>query len=125
MSAEMAVTGFRVTRLAYALRAQPPGRVVRVKPHGSPWLSLWRRNNLRVEEGHSYRYRHVLNGKRWENTQHADGYVPNPYGSDDSVIVVEGPACTKHRGAMALTVSADPVLIALAVACARPGRGRV
>jgi hypothetical protein len=89
MSAEMAATGFRVTRLTYALRAQSPGGVVRVKPHASPWLSARRRDSLRVEEGHSYRYRYVLDGKRWENTQHADGYVPNPCGSDDSVIVVE------------------------------------
>ncbi|HXY43763.1 MAG TPA: isoamylase early set domain-containing protein [Acidimicrobiales bacterium] len=42
-----------------------------------------------LEPGHSYRYRYLLDGQRWENAWQADGYVPNPYGSDDSVVVVE------------------------------------
>jgi diguanylate cyclase (GGDEF)-like protein len=35
-----------------------------------------------------YRYRYLLDGTRWENAWDADDYVPNPYGGDDSVIVV-------------------------------------
>jgi len=42
-----------------------------------------------LEPGRSYRYRYLLDGQRWENAWQADGYVPNPYGGDDSVIVVE------------------------------------
>jgi len=41
-----------------------------------------------LEPGRSYRYRYLLDGERWENGQ-ADRYEPNPYGSVDSVIVVE------------------------------------
>jgi 1,4-alpha-glucan branching enzyme len=40
-----------------------------------------------LEPGRSYRYRYLLDGEHWENAWQADGYVPNPYGSEDSVIV--------------------------------------
>jgi Carbohydrate-binding module 48 (Isoamylase N-terminal domain) len=39
--------------------------------------------------GRSYRYRYLLDGERWENAWQADRYVPNSYGSTDSVVVVE------------------------------------
>ena len=42
-----------------------------------------------LEPGRSYRYRYLLDGQRWENDEQADGYVPNPLGSVDSVVVVE------------------------------------
>ena len=42
-----------------------------------------------LEPGRSYRYRYLIDGERWENASQADAYVPNPYGSEDSVIVVE------------------------------------
>ncbi len=38
--------------------------------------------------GRHYRYRYFLDGKRWENDYAADEYMPNPYGSDDSIIKV-------------------------------------
>ena len=41
-----------------------------------------------LEPGRAYRYRYLLDGDRWENGWQADGYVPNPYGGDDSVVVV-------------------------------------
>jgi hypothetical protein len=46
------------------------------------------RATVALEPGHSYRYRYLLDGERWENGWQADGYVPNSYGSDDSVVVV-------------------------------------
>jgi len=42
-----------------------------------------------LQPGRSYRYRYLLDGERWENAWHADRYVPNSYGSTDSVVVVE------------------------------------
>jgi len=48
------------------------------------WLTT-----VALEPGRSYRYRYLLDGQRWENAWQADAYVPNPYGSDDSVVVVE------------------------------------
>jgi len=56
-----------------------------------------------LEPGRTYRYRYFLDGQRWENAWHADGYVPNPYGGDDSVIVVERPT----RAGQAVTASAS------------------
>jgi 1,4-alpha-glucan branching enzyme len=41
-----------------------------------------------LEPGRSYRYRYLIDGEHWENAWQADGYLPNPYGSEDSVIVV-------------------------------------
>lgn len=35
-----------------------------------------------------YRFRYFIDGNRWENDWYADKYVPNPYGCDDSVVVV-------------------------------------
>lgn len=35
-----------------------------------------------------YRFRYLIDADRWENDWYADKYVPNCYGSDDSVVVV-------------------------------------
>lgn len=42
-----------------------------------------------LEPGRAYRYRYLLDGERWENAWQADRYVPNSYGTADSVVVVE------------------------------------
>jgi 1,4-alpha-glucan branching enzyme len=44
--------------------------------------------NLTVElpAGRAYRFRYFLDGERWENDWAADDYVPNEFGSHDSVI---------------------------------------
>jgi 1,4-alpha-glucan branching enzyme len=49
---------------------------------GSFACMLW------LEAGRQYRFRYWLNGERWENDWAADAYLPNEYGSDDSVIAV-------------------------------------
>ncbi len=36
----------------------------------------------------TYRFRYLLDGERWENDWAADAYVPNEYGSDDSLVKV-------------------------------------
>jgi hypothetical protein len=41
--------------------------------------------------GSSYRFRYLLDGERWENAWDADRYEPNPYGSDNSVVMVDWP----------------------------------
>ena len=35
-----------------------------------------------------YSFRYLIDSSRWENDWFADKYVPNPYGCDDSVVVV-------------------------------------
>ena len=36
--------------------------------------------------GRHYRFRYYVDGERWENDFAADDYMPNPFGSDDSVV---------------------------------------
>jgi 1,4-alpha-glucan branching enzyme len=42
-----------------------------------------------LDRGRSYRYRYLIDGERWENAWQADAYVPNPFGGEDSIIVVD------------------------------------
>ncbi len=41
---------------------------------------------LTLETGRDYRFRYLLDGERWENDWEADAYVPNEFGSEDSVV---------------------------------------
>ncbi|MBI5143151.1 MAG: isoamylase early set domain-containing protein [Nitrospirae bacterium] len=41
-----------------------------------------------LESGKEYHYRFLIDGQRWENDWFADRYEPNPYGGDNSVVVV-------------------------------------
>jgi 1,4-alpha-glucan branching enzyme len=39
-----------------------------------------------LDTGHDYRFRYLLDSERWENDWKADAYLPNEYGSEDSVV---------------------------------------
>ncbi|ACL24567.1 isoamylase early set domain-containing protein [Chloroflexus aggregans] len=41
---------------------------------------------LDLEAGRTYQYRYLVNDNEWHNDWNADGYVPNPYGGDNSVV---------------------------------------
>jgi len=41
-----------------------------------------------LSSSRSYRFRYLLDGKRWENDWEADAYVPNEYGNYNSVVEV-------------------------------------
>ncbi len=41
---------------------------------------------LNLPVGHDYRFRYLLDGTRWENDQEADRYVPNEFGTENSVV---------------------------------------
>ncbi|MDA8240621.1 MAG: isoamylase early set domain-containing protein [Nitrospiraceae bacterium] len=43
---------------------------------------------LELASGKEYRFRYLIDGKRWENDWHADKYVKSPFGVDDSVVAV-------------------------------------
>ena len=60
---------------------------------------------IELESGHSYRFRYLLDGQRWENDWHADTYVPNEYGGDDSVIDL---IAIDHDRANAIVLDAKP-----------------
>ena len=38
--------------------------------------------------GHTYAYRYILDGNVWVNDTEADGYAPNDYGENNSLISV-------------------------------------
>lgn len=41
---------------------------------------------LSLATGRQYHYRYLLDGRRWENDWEADGYIPNPFGSENSLL---------------------------------------
>jgi 1,4-alpha-glucan branching enzyme len=41
-----------------------------------------------LKPGDEYRFRYLVDGERWENDWEADKYVPNEFGTEDSVVVV-------------------------------------
>jgi len=47
---------------------------------------------LKLETGHDYEFRFLVDGERWENAWDADGYVPSPYeGVDNGVVKIPVP----------------------------------
>jgi 1,4-alpha-glucan branching enzyme len=47
--------------------------------------------SLPLARGRTYRYKFLVDGTRWENDWHADAYVSNEYGGDDSVVDLTRP----------------------------------
>jgi hypothetical protein len=41
-----------------------------------------------LRPNHEYQFRYLLDGLQWENDWQADKYLPNRYGSENSVVVV-------------------------------------
>ncbi len=41
---------------------------------------------ISLEAGKTYRFKYLLDGQRWENDWAADGYLPNRYGTEDSLV---------------------------------------
>ena len=43
---------------------------------------------LRLKPNNEYRFKYLIDGEKWENDDAADLYVPNEFGSEDSVIKI-------------------------------------
>jgi 1,4-alpha-glucan branching enzyme len=52
------------------------------KRDGTFWLSK------RLRKGRSYRFKYLIDGQFWENELEADGQVPNPFGTTDSLLII-------------------------------------
>ena len=65
------------------------GPIPLIRDTDGPWQVT-----VPLTPGSSYRYRYLLDGERWENAWDADRYEPNPYGSDNSVVMVDWPELT-------------------------------
>jgi 1,4-alpha-glucan branching enzyme len=58
--------------------------------HATPMKKLKSGNfttTLELEKGREYQFRYLINEVEWYNDWHADNYVPNPFGGDNSVVV--------------------------------------
>ncbi|OAQ20112.1 isoamylase early set domain-containing protein [Thermosulfurimonas dismutans] len=53
---------------------------MRRRKDGTFWLTK------QFEAGKSYRFRYLVDGHQWFNDFEADGYCPNPYGSEDCIV---------------------------------------
>ncbi len=42
---------------------------------------------IKLDAGHEYQYRFLVNGSDWHNDWDADRYAPNPHGEENSVVV--------------------------------------
>jgi len=43
---------------------------------------------ISLKPGSEYRFRYWIDGEHWENDWAADKYLPNEFGTDDSVVVI-------------------------------------
>ncbi len=41
---------------------------------------------VKLEAGHEYQYRYLINGNEWHNDQAADKFAVHPYGGENSVV---------------------------------------
>jgi hypothetical protein len=56
----------------------------------------------------TYQFRYFANGENWANDDEADGYLPNEYGSANSVVVIESAAPAAVAEAVAETPISEP-----------------
>ncbi|MEN8264851.1 MAG: isoamylase early set domain-containing protein [Nitrospirota bacterium] len=47
------------------------------------------RLKVKLARKRHYKFRYLVDSKRWENDWKADNYVPNVFGDDDSVVIVK------------------------------------
>ena len=84
--------------VTFTMPAEVAAEVIHVCGEFNDWsredLPLTRRKDGRFSRsvplpaGQSYRFRYLLDQKRWENDWAADDYAPNPFGTEDSVVEV-------------------------------------
>lgn len=43
---------------------------------------------MELPRDREYRFKYLIDSERWENDWHADKYVPNSFGNEDSVVIV-------------------------------------
>lgn len=55
----------------------------KLEKNGNKWET-----RLRLKPNKTYRFKYLIDGERWENDDSADAYVPNEYGTEDSLLEV-------------------------------------
>ena len=63
--------------------------------------------SVELKTGRNYEFRYLIGKSKWENDWQADGYVPNPFGFDNSVVsIVSVPTVNKAAKKSSKKVSA-------------------
>ena len=85
-------------RVTFELPAEVGARKVSLCGEFNDWDAtqhpLTRRKNgnfsttISLKPGKSYRFRYWVDDERWENDWNADAYLPNDFGTEDSVVTV-------------------------------------
>ena len=88
----------RSCRVTFELPSQVEAKNVALCGEFNQWdrnkHSLKRRRDgsfsltVSLKPGSEYRFRYLIDGGKWENDWAADKYVPNVFGTEDSVVVV-------------------------------------
>lgn len=55
----------------------------KMEKDGDSWKTV-----LRLKPKSTYRFKYLIDGEKWENDDAADAYVPNVFGTEDSVISI-------------------------------------
>ena len=45
-------------------------------------------SEVRLKPESEYKFKYLIDGEKWENDYKADAYVPNVFGTEDSVVIV-------------------------------------
>ncbi|MEQ9266211.1 MAG: isoamylase early set domain-containing protein [Balneolaceae bacterium] len=56
---------------------------LKLEKKGDAWTT-----EVKLKPENEYKFKYLLDGSTWENDYEADNYVPNEFGSDDSVVLV-------------------------------------
>src|SRR5512141_3128745 len=82
-------------RVTFVLSSQPNADHVHVAGDFNDWQASTPmkrqkdgsfRATVELEPGREYQFRYLVDGNNWVNDEAADGYVPNPFGADNSVV---------------------------------------
>ncbi|GAB4570861.1 MAG: hypothetical protein Kow0077_06040 [Anaerolineae bacterium] len=80
---------FEVPKVVKARQAYLVGEFNGWNPGATPMRKLKDGRHtvtVELEPNRAYQFRYVLDGN-WDNDWQADGYVPNPFGSENSVVI--------------------------------------
>jgi 1,4-alpha-glucan branching enzyme len=85
-------------RVTFEFKPDPPAQTASVCGEFNAWSASAHRMKCRkdgtfatmfwLDAGREYRFRYLVNGEQWCNDAAADGYIPNPYGENDSLLKV-------------------------------------
>ena len=81
-------------RVTFKLPAETNSETVQLYGEFSNWIgqimTKYKKGGFSLSitllSGHKYQFRYLLDDNRWENDPQADGFIPNPYDTEDSLL---------------------------------------